>query len=98
MDNGITRCRKLHSGYKETGNWLPKTTTLLCLFVYRQTGMKKKLNSMLQFPDVIDMNEFMYFPRKEDGIYHLNAVLIHRGLSAHSGHYIAHILDKQVSV
>ena len=42
------------------------------------------------------MNDYMCFTDREDGIYHLNAVLIHRGLSAHSGHYIAHILDKKV--
>ena len=29
-------------------------------------------------------------------VYDLTAVLIHRGLSAYSGHYIAHIKDKKV--
>jgi hypothetical protein len=31
---------------------------------------------------------------KEETTYHLSAVLIHRGSSAHSGHYIAHIKDR----
>jgi hypothetical protein len=29
-------------------------------------------------------------------VYDLTAVLIHRGLSAYSGHYVAHIKDKKV--
>lgn len=42
------------------------------------------------------MNDYVKLENKEDGIYRLNAVLIHRGLSANSGHYIAHIWDKEV--
>lgn len=44
------------------------------------------------------MNEFVKLEKKEDGIYHLKAVLIHKGLSANSGHYIAHIWDQQVCI
>ena len=43
------------------------------------------------------MNEFMQFEDPSKGIYELTAVLIHCGLSAYSGHYVAHILDKKVS-
>jgi len=42
------------------------------------------------------MNEYVQLDNKKDGMYKLNAVLIHRGLSANSGHYIAHIWDKEV--
>lgn len=30
-------------------------------------------------------------------VYELNAVLIHRGISAYSGHYIAHVKDARTS-
>ena len=44
------------------------------------------------------MNEFIKFPDESKGIYELTAVLLHCGLSASSGHYVAHILDKKVSL
>eukprot|EP00111_Clytia_hemisphaerica_P006434 TCONS_00018701-protein len=44
------------------------------------------------------MNDYVELENKEDGIYKLNAVLIHRGLSANSGHYIAHIWDEEQGV
>ncbi|KAL4227011.1 CDC5 cell division cycle 5-like protein [Mactra antiquata] len=70
---------------------LPPVLNLQLLrFVFDiKTGCKKKLNSCIQFPDVLDMTE--YTPNKEPTIYDLNAVLIHRGQSAYSGHYVAHI-------
>lgn len=74
----------------------PVLNIQLLRFVFdRQTGTKKKLNTTINFPNVIDMNEYMWFENKKDGIYYINAVLIHCGQSAHSGHYIAHIHDKQ---
>ncbi|CAG2108466.1 unnamed protein product, partial [Medioppia subpectinata] len=57
----------------------------------------KKLNSIIRFPDILDAKPFI---DSADGLdprettYHLSAVLIHRGPSAHSGHYIAHIKDQ----
>ena len=44
------------------------------------------------------MNEFMELKDPLAGIYELTAVLIHRGTTAYSGHYVAHILDKQVCI
>ena len=43
------------------------------------------------------MNDFMELEDPSQGVYELTAVLIHCGLSAYSGHYVAHILDKRVS-
>ena len=60
--------------------------------------MKRKLNSNIQFPDVLDMNEYMKFEDKATGFYELSSVLLHRGPSAHSGHYVAHILEEEVKV
>ena len=60
--------------------------------------MKKKINTALNFPEILDMGKYIKFDNPDDGIYHLSSVLIHRGLSAHSGHYIAHIHDKEVCI
>uniref|UniRef100_A0A8C0JCT9 Ubiquitin carboxyl-terminal hydrolase 48 n=1 Tax=Chelonoidis abingdonii TaxID=106734 RepID=A0A8C0JCT9_CHEAB len=75
---------------------LPCTLNLqLMRFVFdRQTGHKKKLNTYIGFSELLDMEPFM---EQKDGvyIYELSAVLIHRGVSAYSGHYIAHVKDPQ---
>lgn len=36
-------------------------------------------------------------PEDEKCVYELSAVLIHRGVSAYSGHYIAHVRDARTS-
>uniref|UniRef100_A0A3B5LMN2 Ubiquitin carboxyl-terminal hydrolase 48 n=1 Tax=Xiphophorus couchianus TaxID=32473 RepID=A0A3B5LMN2_9TELE len=79
-----TRRIRLHS--------LPPTLNLqLMRFVFdRQTGLKKKLNTFINFPEQLDMEPFL---EQKLGIYELSAVLIHRGISAYSGHYIAHVKD-----
>uniref|UniRef100_A0A3Q3GMV3 Ubiquitin carboxyl-terminal hydrolase 48 n=1 Tax=Kryptolebias marmoratus TaxID=37003 RepID=A0A3Q3GMV3_KRYMA len=79
-----TRRIKLHS--------LPPTLNLqLMRFVFdRQTGHKKKLNTFISFPEQLDMGPFLEDPKC---VYELSAVLIHRGISAYSGHYIAHVKD-----
>ncbi|XP_052547662.1 ubiquitin carboxyl-terminal hydrolase 48 isoform X3 [Tympanuchus pallidicinctus] len=75
---------------------LPCTLNLqLMRFVFdRQTGHKKKLNTYIGFSEVLDMKPFM---EQQSGayVYELSAVLIHRGVSAYSGHYIAHVKDPQ---
>ncbi|XP_065655868.1 ubiquitin carboxyl-terminal hydrolase 48 isoform X3 [Hydra vulgaris] len=71
----------------------------LLRFVFeRETGTKKKINTALNFPETIDMGKYIKFDNPEDGLYHLSSVLIHRGLSAHSGHYIAHIYDEENNI
>uniref|UniRef100_A0A8B9ZHV8 Ubiquitin carboxyl-terminal hydrolase 48 n=1 Tax=Anas platyrhynchos TaxID=8839 RepID=A0A8B9ZHV8_ANAPL len=75
---------------------LPCTLNLqLMRFVFdRQTGHKKKLNTYIGFSELLDMEPFM---EQKSGVYvyELSAVLIHRGVSAYSGHYIAHVKDPQ---
>ncbi|XP_076472507.1 ubiquitin carboxyl-terminal hydrolase 48-like [Babylonia areolata] len=75
---------------------LPPVLNLQLLrFVFDvKKGCKKKLNSYLQFSDVLDMSPFLGQPAMTT-VYDLTAVLIHRGHSAHSGHYIAHIQDSR---
>ncbi|XP_028920775.1 ubiquitin carboxyl-terminal hydrolase 48 isoform X6 [Ornithorhynchus anatinus] len=77
---------------------LPCTLNLqLMRFVFdRQTGHKKKLNTYIGFSELLDMEPYM--EHKAGGhVYELSAVLIHRGVSAYSGHYIAHVKDPQTS-
>ncbi|XP_040926704.1 ubiquitin carboxyl-terminal hydrolase 48 isoform X2 [Betta splendens] len=82
-----TRRIKLHS--------LPPTLNLqLMRFVFdRQTGHKKKLNTFISFPEQLDMGPFLEGNQDQNCVYELSAVLIHRGISAYSGHYIAHVKD-----
>lgn len=86
-----TRRIKLHS--------LPRTLNLqLMRFVFdRQTGHKKKLNTFISFPEQLDMSPFLEATGEESCVYELSAVLIHRGVSAYSGHYIAHVKDARTS-
>nr|XP_039273136.1 ubiquitin carboxyl-terminal hydrolase 48-like [Styela clava] len=76
---------------------LPRTLNLQLLrFVFdKKTWNRKKLSSFLAFPDTLDMSTFVTSDNVAaiDAVYELTAVLIHRGPSASSGHYIAHIKD-----
>ncbi|KAL0978076.1 hypothetical protein UPYG_G00165600 [Umbra pygmaea] len=78
---------------------LPRTLNLqLMRFVFdRQTGHKKKLNTFISFPEQLDMGPFLEGKEGEQCVYELSAVLIHRGVSAYSGHYIAHVRDARTS-
>ncbi|XP_061688495.1 ubiquitin carboxyl-terminal hydrolase 48 isoform X3 [Syngnathoides biaculeatus] len=82
-----TRRIRLHS--------LPPTLNLqLMRFIFdRQTGHKKKLNTYISFPEQLDMAPFLEVTKDQKCVYELSAVLIHRGISAYSGHYIAHVKD-----
>ncbi|KAI0234833.1 Ubiquitin carboxyl-terminal hydrolase 48 [Lamellibrachia satsuma] len=65
----------------------------LLRFVFdRKTGCKRKLNTYIQFPEILDMSVYVSRP-DEEVLYDLQAVLIHRGPSANSGHYISYICD-----
>ena len=71
------------------------TDDVLLRFQYDQAlGRKKKLNSNIQFPEELDMSEYLESSQKSV-IYCLTGVLMHVGPDANHGHYIAHI---QVSV
>ncbi|PIO14055.1 hypothetical protein AB205_0092120, partial [Aquarana catesbeiana] len=77
---------------------LPPTLNLqLMRFVFdRQTGHKKKLNTYIAFSETLDMGPFVE-QAGSNSSYELTAVLIHRGVSAYSGHYIAHVRDPHTS-
>ncbi|KAI9333964.1 hypothetical protein BDR26DRAFT_867537, partial [Obelidium mucronatum] len=80
---------------------LPSVLNIQLLrFVYdvqRQT--KRKVKTSMQFPEVLDMQGYVGVggmhaaAAKEEHTYVLTAVLMHRGTSAYSGHFIARIRD-----
>lgn len=55
--------------------------------LFREKGQKKKLKTVIQFPEVLDMKEF-FETDKESIVYNLSAVLSHKGTRASSGHFI----------
>ncbi|XP_015782575.1 ubiquitin carboxyl-terminal hydrolase 48 [Tetranychus urticae] len=74
----------------------PYLNLQLLRFIYdRQKNCRRKLNSSINFPLTLDMRK--YFQETVTGCteYHLCAVLVHRGQSAHSGHYMTHIKDRE---
>ena len=79
-----TRCCKLRE--------LPLVLNLqLNRFQYdMQFGRKKKLNSSIMFPQMLDMAKYS---DSSAGVYHLIGVLMHVGPDANHGHYIAHIQE-----
>lgn len=62
--------------------FLPKTTT------------KKKINSSFSFPRVLNMTRRICNPSESGLCYELSAILIHKGSTVNSGHYVAHIKDE----
>lgn len=62
--------------------FLPKTTT------------KKKITSAYSFPRHLHMAKRMCNPSESGLMYELSAILIHKGTTANSGHYVAHIKDE----
>lgn len=53
--------------------------------------MKKKLNTQLQFPEKLDMAPYLRVVgnnASSNVVYNLFAVLLHKGPSANSGHYV----------
>lgn len=81
---------------------LPRTLNLQLLrFVFHKaTYTKKKLSRVLSFPDMLDLTPFVSSngTSTDSFQYDLTAVLIHRGPSAFSGHYIAHIKDTSTNL
>ncbi|XP_053599111.1 ubiquitin carboxyl-terminal hydrolase 48 [Microplitis demolitor] len=73
-------------------NTLPDTLNfqLLRFVFHRESAQKKKLTSSIQFPEELDMSEYLNCPAGTH-LYSLVAVLSHKGPSTHSGHYIVNI-------
>ncbi|KAG0273225.1 hypothetical protein BGZ95_010961 [Linnemannia exigua] len=90
-----SHCQSLQDATREIRlGELPKVLTIqLMRFVYdTMTWTKKKSMDVIRFPETIDFAELL--GSQSAVLYDLSAVLVHSGPSAHSGHFMAHVLDK----
>ncbi|KAF9146334.1 hypothetical protein BGX30_001348 [Mortierella sp. GBA39] len=91
-------CESLQDATREIKlDILPKVLNIqLMRFVYdATTSTKKKSKDTIRFPLTIDFSKLM--GSQTSTLYDLSAVLVHSGPSAHSGHFMAHVLDKQLN-
>jgi ubiquitin carboxyl-terminal hydrolase 48 len=57
-----------------------------------KTQTKQKLNTLIDFPLILDMAPFLVSSKKAK-LYRLTAALLHSGVSANSGHYVSRVWD-----
>ncbi|CAA6658193.1 unnamed protein product [Spirodela intermedia] len=83
-----TRCIKLHA--------LPPILTLQLKRYDFLTEMtkKKKIKSSFSFPSKLNMGRRLDNVSEPELLYDLSAILIHKGATATSGHYVARIKDE----
>lgn len=66
-----------------------------------ETLNRKKSKQVISFPPVIDMNEYIGDRTQSEhvdellSLYELRGVLLHKGASAHHGHYEAQVYDSR---
>ncbi|XP_065174477.1 ubiquitin carboxyl-terminal hydrolase 48-like [Sycon ciliatum] len=92
------RCAKKRDGtrHMELLTLPPVLNFQLMRFIFdRKTFQKKKAKSWCQFPEELDMSEFVHRGGTTESMYDLTGVLIHCGPSAYSGHYVAHIQNTE---
>ena len=70
----------------------PYLNLQLLRFVFDRQKGRKKLNTQIKFPENLTLDKYFDVPKKAD--YKLCAVLMHRGSSCFSGHYVAQIKDR----
>ncbi|XP_073898984.1 ubiquitin carboxyl-terminal hydrolase 17-like protein 6 [Castor canadensis] len=68
---------------------VPKVLILVLKRFCDFTGVK--IGRVVQYPECIDMQPYMSHQNTEPLVYVLYAVLVHAGLSCHSGHYLCYI-------
>ncbi|KAG9070684.1 hypothetical protein KI688_008223 [Linnemannia hyalina] len=91
-------CESLQDATREIKlDILPKILNIqLMRFVYDvTTSTKKKSKDTIRFPLTIDFSKLT--GSQTSTLYDLSAVLVHSGPSAHSGHFMAHVLDKPLN-
>ncbi|KAI9233937.1 MAG: hypothetical protein BYD32DRAFT_424713 [Podila humilis] len=91
-----SKCSSLQDAVREIKiEQMPEVLNVqLMRFIYDNiTWTKKKSKDMIRFPELIDFASLLR--SKEPVLYELTAVLVHSGPSAHSGHFLAHVLDKR---
>ncbi|KAG0095353.1 hypothetical protein BGZ93_006014 [Podila epicladia] len=91
-----SKCDSLQDAVREIKiEQMPEVLNIqLMRFVYDSiTWTKRKSKDMIRFPELIDFASLLR--SKESILYELTAVLVHSGPSAHSGHFLAHVLDRK---
>lgn len=72
----------------------PVLNLQLMRFVFDMESLtKKKLRNKIVFPETLDMRPYVASASDEPLLYDLKAVLLHRGSTADSGHYVVRIRD-----
>jgi ubiquitin carboxyl-terminal hydrolase 48 len=65
---------------------------------------RKKSKHSISFPRALDMNKFLGSPEhrrhatstaRDENVYELRGILLHKGASAYHGHYEAQVYDAQ---
>ena len=110
-DNSFDRylcgqCNSLQDAvrYTELRKLPPVLHISLLRFVYDlKTMERRKSKSMIVFPKVLDMNQFLGSSAERkasalssgasSNIYELRGILLHKGPSAYHGHYEAQVFD-----
>ncbi|GKD21235.1 ubiquitin carboxyl-terminal hydrolase 26, partial [Tanacetum coccineum] len=68
-----------------------------CIFL-PNTTTKKKITSAFCFPGEVNMARWLSEQSKFELTYDLSAVLIHKGSTVNSGHYVAYIKDQDTGL
>lgn len=95
-----SHCKAKHDATRQVV--LKKVPDILSIGLLRfvfdvKTLSKKKVTTSLQFTETIDLSEYLPGLPKDDCVYDLMALLLHRGSSAYHGHYVAQIRVLEVS-
>ncbi|KIY43585.1 cysteine proteinase [Fistulina hepatica ATCC 64428] len=80
--------------YTELRGLPPVLNLSMLRFVYdTRTYERKKCKHVISFPTVLDMTRFLKYGSDGSNVYELRGVLLHKGASAHHGHYEAQVFD-----
>jgi len=63
-----------------------------------KSSQKKKLNKVLKFPPSLDLKKYLSKnekPSSKNLSYTLKGVLLHKGTSAYSGHYVCYVYHEK---
>ncbi|CAG7720835.1 unnamed protein product, partial [Allacma fusca] len=80
-------------------NLPPVLNIQLLRFIYdKDSRRKKKVSTPYYFPEILDMKHYVQCNSSKtiddrQYVYQLTGYLVHNGISASSGHYVAHIRD-----
>jgi len=79
--------------YTELTHLPPMLHFSIARFVWDHTGERQKSKSVIRYPMAIDMAPFVRPRPAEPLVYDLRGALLHKGASAHHGHYESQAYD-----